>query len=123
MLLVASLLKTETIRQFISVADGLSMACVVEVHSRPELDKALDAGAEIIGINNRSLTDFSVDMNTTKSLAPFVPKKKVVISESGFSSRHDVEKFRGEIDAVLVGTAILKSQDREALLKELSGRQ
>ena len=122
-LLIASLLKTETLRDFISTAERLSMHCVVEVHSRPELDKALEAGAGIIGINNRNLSDFSVDMNTTKNLAPFVPKKKVVISESGFSSRHDVEKFRGDIDAILVGTAILKAQDREAMLKELSGRQ
>ena len=121
-LLIASLLKTETLREFISIAGKFSMDCVVEAHSRGELDKALEAGAEIIGINNRNLTDFSIDMGTTKNLAPFVPKKKVVISESGFSSKFDFEPFRGEIDAVLVGTAILKSQDREALLKELSGK-
>ena len=84
-LLIASLLSKEKIDEFISVAKKYNMDCVVEVHTEEELKKVLDTKAEIIGINNRGLSSFDVDLETTKRLKSHIPNDKIVISESGFS--------------------------------------
>ena len=75
----------------------------------------------IIGINNRNLEDFRIDFETTKKLAKMIPKERVVISESGIKSRGDIEELKGMVDAVLVGSCIMKSEDIEEKLRELKG--
>ena len=120
-LLIASVLTVQKIKKFISIADSLKMNCIVEVHNENELKKALAANAQIIGINNRNLRTFRVDLNTTLALAKKIPKGKIIISESGINKIEDFDKLRGKVDAVLVGTALMKEKDIEAKIMEFAG--
>ena len=93
---------------------------LVEVHDEHELERALDVEAEIIGINNRDLTDFSVDLDRTFELLADVPAGKTVVSESGINSREQVEELeRVGIDAVLIGELLMRAPDPEVRLREL----
>jgi indole-3-glycerol phosphate synthase len=92
----------------------------VEVHNEGEMERAVHSDAEIIGINNRDLNTFTVDINTTRRLRPLVPKGKIIVSESGIRSRKDMEKLRKwGVDAVLVGEALVTASDIRAKMKEL----
>jgi len=91
LLLIASLLEEEQLREFIRLTKALSLSPLVEVHTREELDKALAAGAEIIGINNRDLRTFSTDLGISLDLIPFIPGNRIVVSESGINTRDDIE--------------------------------
>jgi indole-3-glycerol phosphate synthase len=96
----------------------------VEVHSQEEVEKALGAGTRLIGINNRNLNTFKVDLRTTEKLAKLIPKQVVKISESGIFTRADVLDLQNlGIDAVLVGQAIIKSGDPSLKISELLGRK
>ena len=98
----------------------LGMKCLVEVHNRAELEIALGSGAQIIGINNRDLKTFSVDLNTTGRLRPLVPEDRIVVSESGISSRRDMEKLKKwGVDAVLIGESLVAAPDVAAKMMEL----
>ncbi len=119
-LLIASLLSADEIARFIDTASFYEMDCLVEVHNRQELEKAVSAGSKIIGINNRDLQTFKVDVSTTTKLAGLVPSEKILVSESGFSSRQEIDKMQGIADAVLVGTSLMESEDLEKKLMELS---
>ncbi len=119
-LLIASLLSSNELSAFIRVADALRMAALVEVHTVAEVEKALAAKAALVGINNRNLADFSVDLDTTMRLRPLVPDGITVISESGIRSRADVSALRAAgVNAFLVGEALVTSPDPEARLQEL----
>lgn len=117
-LLIASLLPLPRLKQFLALTRELNMDAVVEVSSKEDLEKALNADAAIIGINNRDLRDFSVDLSRTTYLLPFIPKDKVIISESGFESAEQLHQFEGEIDAVLIGSSILQAQNPRLKLAE-----
>lgn len=95
------------------------MHCLVEIHTREELLMALEAGAEIIGINNRNLETFDVSLETTLSLAPLVPRECVIVSESGFKTREDIKKIHGIVDAVLVGTGLMRAKNIPLSMKLL----
>jgi indole-3-glycerol phosphate synthase len=111
-LLIAGLLKEETLRQLINLAESLGLSPLIEVHSRKELDKALAAGAGIIGINNRNLKTFSTDLTTSLELAPSVPEGKIVISESGIHTREDIATLMGKgIYSFLIGEALMEAPD------------
>jgi indole-3-glycerol phosphate synthase len=98
------------------------MRCLVEVHNEAEVEIAVKSGAGIIGINNRDLTTFDVDLATTEKLRPLIPPDRIVVSESGISARNDIERLRkAGIDAVLVGESLMRAQDKAAMLKELLG--
>ena len=98
----------------------LGMSCLVEVHNEAELDVALESSAKIIGINNRDLKDFTVDLNATKRLRPRIPPDRIVVSESGINSRSDMEKLKAwGVDAVLIGEALLRASDIPAKMREL----
>lgn len=98
------------------------MSSLVEVHDEKELEKALKADARIIGINNRDLTTFKVDIETTFRVIREIPKGKVIVSESGINSREDVEKLRNVgVHAILVGEAIVTSKDAGEKIRELVG--
>jgi len=85
---------------------------LTEVHDRSDLEKAIDSGAEIIGINNRDLDSFTVDIKRTLELAPLVPEDRVIISESGLAKKEDIQSLKGTgVQAVLVGSALMKSED------------
>lgn len=103
-------------------AHRLGLEVVAEVHHRQELDDAFRGGAEIVGVNNRDLRTLSVSLMTSKSLLRSAPKVKPVICESGISTRADVELMRSlGASGVLVGTALMKSDNPEGALKELTG--
>lgn len=95
---------------------------MVEAHDENEVQSALDAGARIIGVNNRNLKDFSVDMDNSRRLRKLIPRDVLFVSESGVSCAEDVAKLR-EIgaDAVLIGEVLMRSLDKKAKLDELRG--
>ena len=121
-LLITALLSLSELSALIEIAQGLGMAALVEVHSEPEVKRALQAKANLIGINNRNLADFEVDLGTTLKLRPLIPADVAVVSESGIKSCADVSALEAAgINAVLVGETLVSSPDPEAKLKELRG--
>lgn len=110
-LLIASLFSADTLRSLIQKAQTLSMDALVEVDDEPNLEKALQAGAEIIGINNRDLKDFSVDLKKTLDLLPLIPDGKIIVSESGFQNPEDLIPFKGKLDAVLIGSTFIQAEN------------
>ncbi|MDP2973604.1 MAG: indole-3-glycerol-phosphate synthase, partial [Candidatus Diapherotrites archaeon] len=118
-LLIAAGLTKEKLRKLHLVARGIGLQCLVEVRSGDDVDKALAARAEIVGINNRDLATLKVDLRTTACLRNMLPEEKTIVSESGFNSAKDIEAVKGKVDAVLIGSALMKAQDIEAKLLEL----
>ncbi len=121
-LLIVAVLDDQRLRDFQSAAWDLDLDCVVEVHDEPELDRALEAEAEVIGINNRNLDTGVVDVGTTYELITDVPAGKTVVSESGISRREElVELERVGVDAALIGESLMRADDPAAKVRELSG--
>lgn len=112
-LLIASILSDEQIKYFIGTAKEYGVACIVEAHTEEELHKALSCNAEIIGINNRNLDTLEIDPGTTLRLAEKIPKGRIIISESGISSRGYVEEIKHKVNAILVGSAFMNSENLE----------
>jgi indole-3-glycerol phosphate synthase len=111
-LLIARILQQAQLAELISACRELGMASLTEVHDKDDLEKALKCGADIIGINNRDLDTFTVDINTTFALAPLVPGDRILISESGINNKADIMSLRDtRVQAVLVGSALMKSDD------------
>ena len=122
-LLIASLLSQGTLSEFLEITSRLGMETLVEVHTEDELAKALEAGSEVIGINNRDLNTFKVDLRTTEKLIRNIPKGIVVVSESGIQNRQDVERLAAAgIHAVLIGQTFMESADIESKIHDLMGR-
>lgn len=121
-LLICSILSEKQIREYISACDELGLSALVEAHDESEVQTALNAGARIIGVNNRNLKDFSVDTANSSRLRELIPRDVLFVSESGVSSSEDVAKLR-EIgaDAVLIGETLMRAQDKKAKLNELRG--
>ena len=123
-LLIVSILTLAQLREFTEMARSLGLACLVEVHTEAELDLALTAGAEIVGINNRDLKTFHTDIATTFSLKTSIPSDKIVVSESGINTHSDVMKLQAaEINAILVGESLMRSPNIGAKVKELLGNK
>ncbi|HET7416037.1 MAG TPA: indole-3-glycerol phosphate synthase TrpC [Solirubrobacterales bacterium] len=121
-LLIVAALDDDDLRSLYREARAIDLDCLVEVHDEPELERALEAGAEVIGINNRNLDDMSVDIATTYELMPNVPAGKIVVAESGISGRGELEELdRVGVDAVLIGGALMTAADPEAKTRELAG--
>ena len=121
-LLIVAALHPEDLRILYREARALDLDVLVEVHDEEELDIALDVEADVLGINNRDLSDFSVDLERTFELLSDVPAGKTVVSESGISSREDLEALeRVGVDAVLVGETLMRAPDPEAACRELTG--
>ncbi|MBN1855337.1 MAG: indole-3-glycerol phosphate synthase TrpC [Dehalococcoidia bacterium] len=119
-LLIVALLDSRLLRELLQLSHELGMYCLVEVHNDSELDRALESGALIIGINNRDLQTFEVDLKTFEQLRPRIPASYIVVSESGIHGRDDVERLRAVgVDAVLVGEALMTADDVGAKLEEL----
>jgi indole-3-glycerol phosphate synthase len=119
-LLIARLLSEGQLRDFLAVCRELQLEALVEVHDRADLEKAVACGARIIGINNRDLHTFKVDLAITAEFAPLVAATHVVVSESGVKSGEDIHYLRGfGVHAVLVGTSLMGSEDVAGKLREL----
>ncbi len=122
LLLIAAILETSRLQEYIALAQSLGLHPLVEVHSAEELEKALAAGARIIGINNRNLKTFEVDLKTTLELAPAIPKDRILVSESGIHARTDIDVLmRIGVHAFLIGEALMTAPDIPAKLRELLG--
>jgi indole-3-glycerol phosphate synthase len=120
LLLIAAILEPKQLKKMMTISHSLGLDCLVEVHNKDELKIALDSGAEIIGINNRNLKTYEVDLNTTRSLLPFIPEDKTVVSESGISRREDIKRLeRWGVDAVLIGEALVTARNIPNKIKEL----
>jgi indole-3-glycerol phosphate synthase len=121
-LLIAGVLDKDRLREFQARARELDLDCLVEVHNEAELDSALEADAEVIGINNRNLDTGVVDVSTTYELITDVPAGKMVVSESGISSREQlVELERVGVDAALIGESLMRSADPTETVRRFSG--
>ncbi|MDR1315530.1 MAG: indole-3-glycerol phosphate synthase TrpC [Spirochaetales bacterium] len=121
-LLICALLDPPALSAFLSLASELGLAALTEVHNGEELDMALAAEpqAGIIGINNRNLQTFEVDLDITGRLAPRIPEDRLVVSESGVASADDVRRLASYgVDALLVGEHLMRADGRKALLAEL----
>jgi indole-3-glycerol phosphate synthase len=122
LLLILAALSDYSYRSLLSLTGQLGMAALVEVHDQHDLAKAIASDARIIGINNRDLSDFSVDLITTEYLAPLVPEGTVVVSESGITTREDVQRVqRAGATVVLVGEALMRSESPQEKIRELLG--
>lgn len=121
-LLIVAALKPTELRGLVRLAEELSLDALVEVHDERELGEALDAGAAVLGINNRDLATFQVDLGTTGRLAGRIPPDRTMVSESGIRSRADVQRVEGwGVHAILVGEELMSSPDPGTRIKELMG--
>jgi len=121
-LLIVSLLDNEELVKFRIIAEILGMDCLVEVHDRQELDRALESGAKIIGINNRNLKNFEVSLKTTEELIKFIPENIIKVSESGVFSSNDMIYLKElGVNAVLIGEAFMRAVSITDEVKKLKG--
>ena len=118
-LLIVSILSEEQIKKYIGICDELGLSALVECHDEAEIDTALRAGARIIGVNNRNLKDFSVDITLAGGFRSRVPDNVLFVSESGVRDAGDVRRMKESgADAVLVGEALMRAEDKAQMLKE-----
>ncbi len=122
LLIVAALGRTE-LAEFIAIAGSLKLDALVEVHTEEELEVALEAGAELVGINNRDLRTFVTTLDVTRRLAPMIPSGVTIVSESGISSAEDLREVAAVgVDAVLVGEALAREANVISKVNQLLGR-
>lgn len=122
-LLIVRILSDAQLREYRALAESLGMGVLVECHDAEEVRRALDTGAHVIGINNRDLQTFSVDLNVTLTLRKLIPGGKILVAESGIFTRDHVRTLENSgIDAMLVGESLVTSGDVRAKLRELLGR-
>ena len=119
-LLIAAILPPALLKELLDLAHGMQMQALVEVHNEKELEVALQSDAGIIGINNRDLATFKVDITTTQKLRQLIPPGKIVVSESGIKNQADMDRMKAwGVDAVLIGEAFMAAPDIAAKLREL----
>ena len=123
-LLICSILSSRQLREYLQICETLGLSALVETHDEGEVDMALEAGARIIGVNNRNLRDFSVDTENSRRLREQIPAEVLFVSESGVKTAADAAALR-EIgaDAVLVGETMMRAKDKRAMLAELRGAE
>jgi len=121
-LLICAILDETTLNKFLNLAKSLKLSCLVETHNEDEIKKALNSGAEIIGINNRDLKTFKVDINTSLKLRSFIPENKILISESGIKTSQDIKMLKNAgFNGVLIGESMMLSKDKKQFLSQLRG--
>lgn len=121
-LLIVAGLSNVQLRSYLSTAKDVSLDVLVECHSKEEIDKALDAGATMIGINNRDLHTFTVNVDVSMMLKNFIPNNCLAVSESGIKNHNTVERLsQAGFDAILVGEHLMAQQDRRKALEDLLG--
>ena len=123
-LLIVAILDDHQLRDYRELAAGLGMDSLVEVHDEWEAERALESGAGLIGVNNRDLRDFTLDLNTTLKVKKEIPAEIPVVSESGIKTNEDIQlRAAHGIKAVLVGETLMRADDRAGALRELLGRE
>jgi indole-3-glycerol phosphate synthase len=121
-LLIVAALDVKRLAELLQEATALDLDALVEVHDERELEQALEVEADVLGINNRDLSDFTVDIERTFDLLADVPAGKTVVSESGFSTRDQLDELeRVGVDAVLIGETLMRAEDIEEAVRELTG--
>ncbi|MDY2941658.1 MAG: indole-3-glycerol phosphate synthase TrpC [Varibaculum sp.] len=122
-LLIVMLLDETTLRRYLDIVAQVGMAALVEAHDEKEVETALAAGAQIIGVNNRDLRTFEIDFSNTVRLRSLVPPEVLFVGESGVQNRADVESLESVgVDGVLIGERLMRAADRVAAIHELLGR-
>lgn len=121
-LLICSILTGEQIRSYIEICDKLGISALVEAHDENEIKTAVNAGSRIIGVNNRNLSDFTVDTDNSRRMCELVPSDIIFVSESGVKNADDIKLLReAGADAVLIGETLMRADDKTAKLAELRG--
>lgn len=122
-LLIAALLDTETIRQYKAICDQLGLSALVEAHDEAETASALAAGARMVGVNNRNLKDFTVDIHNSTRLRELVPRNVLFVAESGIKTAEDIaELVSAGVNGVLIGETLMRSPDKARMLDELRSK-
>ncbi|WP_301861017.1 indole-3-glycerol phosphate synthase TrpC, partial [uncultured Megasphaera sp.] len=122
-LLICAVLDDARLTKFLQLAHDLGLSALVEAHDEDEVRRALAAGAQIIGVNNRNLKDFTVSLDTSCRLRPLVPPSVLFVAESGIKTAADTARLREHgVDAVLIGETFMRSADKKAMLDELAGK-
>ena len=123
-LLICAILTEEQIKKYQQIAEELGMSALVEAHDEEEVKMALRCNASIIGVNNRDLQTFQVDINNSIRLRKLVPEEIIFVSESGMKEREDIRRLEENgTNAVLIGETLMRSPDKKTMLEELSGRR
>ena len=121
-LLICAILEEEILKKFLKLAYDLGLSCLVEAHDKDEIGKAVRAGARIIGVNNRNLKDFRVDLNTTRQLRQLVPPSILFLSESGIKTSKDIAFLKEcNVDGVLIGETMMTAHNKYEALQALKG--
>ncbi|MCR5467792.1 MAG: indole-3-glycerol phosphate synthase TrpC [Lachnospiraceae bacterium] len=122
-LLICAILTEEQLKEYIGICDELGLSALVEAHDEKEIESAIKVGARIIGVNNRNLKDFTVDVNNSRRLRKLIPENVIYVSESGVKDADDI-KTLNEIgaDAVLIGETLMRADDKTAKLAELKSK-
>lgn len=119
-LLICALLNEETIRRYLCICEELGLAALVEAHDEEEIVTAVKAGARMIGVNNRNLKDFSVDLENASRLRAMIPADRLYVAESGVRTPEDAAKLKeAGADAILVGEAMMRAEDKAAFLQAM----
>lgn len=123
-LLIVALLDESTLRRYIEICDKLGLSALVEVHDEKEITSAMNAKARLIGVNNRDLRDFTVDIQNSIRLRDKIPSDILFVAESGIKTAEDVRILREyNVNGVLIGETLMRSTDKKALLVELRGKE
>lgn len=122
-LLICALLDEQTLKKYLEISRSIGLSALVEAHDEEEIRMALNAGADIIGVNNRNLKDFTVDINNSGRLRKLVPDEIIFVSESGIKTAEDIDNLRKNgTNAVLIGETLMRSADKRAELDRLAGK-
>lgn len=121
-LLIVSILSEEELKRMIQTADSLGLSALVEAHDEEEIETALKANARVIGVNNRNLHDFTVDLGNSVRLRQYVPPEVLFVAESGIKTREDIRILENaDVNAVLIGETLMRSEHKKDMLRELKG--
>lgn len=121
-LLICALLDKQTLREYSSICNELGLSALMEAHDEREIESALAAGARIIGVNNRNLKDFTVDIHNSTALRKLVPENIIFVAESGIQTALDINLLRqANVNGVLIGESLMRSPDKGKMLKKLRG--
>ena len=121
-LLICALLDDELLKRYLRICHRLGLSALVEVHDEEEMDRALEAGARVIGVNNRNLKDFTVDIENSLRLRNRAPEEILFVAESGIQTAEDVARLRAaKVNGVLIGETLMRSEDKKAALCALNG--
>ena len=122
-LMICAILDDSQLRGYLQLAESMGMDALVEAHDEKEVERALRCGAKIVGVNNRDLRTFQVDMANSIRLRKLAPRDVVFVSESGIRTSEDIRRlYDNQVDAVLIGETLMRSEDKKAALELLNGR-